>query len=172
MVSTADDPDAARADASPPTGKRKREEKDDVADLDEDDSCSPEDGPMVGYLNPACTTVTFHDETMRERVALTMVLPSGCNQVLIDYNAAGTYALLTLRWPSEIVDIDKLYEDELKAKTNMSYHLLLMALKRALANHTDVVDRVPSTTISIKLPAPVVTTDRAEKWFSLVNRLG
>jgi len=163
VTAAAEDSDTACADADAPAAKKRRVGSGDVEKDDDYDECGAAEAPMVGFLNPACTTVTYHSETMEERVALTMVLPSGCNHVHIDYNAAGTYALISLRWPPEMVDVDLLYEDELKAKKMISYHPLLMALKRALANHTEVLDRVPSTVISVKLPAPVVTTDGADK---------
>jgi len=164
VVGHPDGPDSARADSDTAPSKRKRDDDETAADeADADDNSGPEDGPMVGIMSPACTAVMYHDETLEACVALTMALPSGCNSVQLGFNAVGTYALVTPRWPVEMVDINQLYADELATKKMMAYHTLLMALKKALASHTDVVDRIPSTVISVKLPAAVITTDEVEK---------
>jgi hypothetical protein len=115
------------------SGKRKR-----VIDVDCDergDVESEEDGrpeARIAFDNPACVTTTFHTESMEERVVATVVLPSGCTAVEVDLNGAGTKMMVSMRWPTEMVEVDAMFNDELKAKTMMPCHPLLMSLKKAL----------------------------------------
>ena len=99
-----------------------------------------------------------------------MVLPSGCTVVEIDLNESGTVVRVSTQWPSKMAEVDTMFAEELKSKAMMPYHPLQMALKRSLAQHTDVVDRIPTTVTSIKLPVAVVTSEEAEKKFLSVRR--
>ncbi|KAG9409280.1 hypothetical protein AC1031_019531 [Aphanomyces cochlioides] len=132
-----------------PLKRHKAEEhEEEYSDDEESDSCV--------FSNPPCNLAVYNDpETMHEMLVLTLSLPSGVNKIKFEVSKNGRFGLVGYNWPIIMAKVDNIFKEEIDSKKIANYHPMIMALKKQLQTHTDVISDLPQSTIRINFPINV-----------------
>jgi hypothetical protein len=112
----------------------------------------------VAFSNPGINVATYSEGDglqMKEMVIITVLLPSGCNSCKFQVDPDGYQGTLTYAWPNFLAHVEPLFQADLEDKKIANYHPMIVALKKTMTDHTDSVNKAPTTSVSIDFPIQV-----------------
>ena len=118
-------------------------------------------------------TVYQDPDTEKKLLFMYVLLHGGVNCSAVNFNLGegngSTTATISYPCPKLGYNWNVMFESELEKKESLSFHPLVVAVKKELKNHRESVDSIPECKIQLNLPIPVKPSPGAFYLYSIVK---